>query len=265
MAKYEFYAEMFNKFFSSTQMSATYKPVLVRALADIGKYEQDDLVGRQWIKPYVDPVKLDLDFLAVRLAKYYWDMEVVARMRHSPKRMADKNKPSRDIRIIELIREQEKTNKKLSDNKIRERRSSDEEKTSHMSRIRAPTLEALASENMVEFRKKVVVWAMDEVLDHLLKDMPDLYKWNKKKHQIEFEQNLLIFMKCSGHMVKNAACHLLARKLEQLNPSTRLAATITNCAENIEDTLDEMRNMYTEMLPNPLYAVAYTKKGRRTR
>ena len=263
MVGYEHYAEMFNEFFKSAHMSATYKPVLVRALADIGKYEQDDLVGSQWIKPHVDPVKLDLDFLAVRLAKYYWDMEVVIHMRHSPKRMADKNKPLRDIRIIELIREQEETNKKSSKGGMHEHHSPDEE-TLCMSRVEAPTLEELASENMAEFRKKVVVEAMDEVLDHLLNDMPDLYKWDKKKRQIEFDPNLLRFMKCSGHMVKRAACHLLARKLEQLNPSIRFVATMINCAENVEETLDEMKNLYTEMLPKALYAKVCTKKGQRS-
>lgn len=255
MSGYERYAEMFSRFFGSAQMSATYKPVFVRALADIGKFEQGDLVGRRWIHRNGDRVRLDLDFVAVRLAKYYWDMEAASKMRHSPKGMADKNNPLLDIRIVELIREQERIGNGSGDDKIDGRQPGYEEREPDASYVKPPTLEELASEDMSEFRKKVVGEAMEEVLDHLLNDMPGLYELNKKERRIEFDKDLVDFMRCSEHMIKEASCHLLARKLEQLNPSTRLVATVTNSAEDIRKTLEAMSRMYTEMLPGPLCAI----------
>ena len=251
---------MFEKFFSSAHMTATYKPVFVRALADIGMYGQDGLIGSQWIHSDGSRIRLDLDFIAIRLAKYYWDMEAVAHMRHIPKGVAKPDDPLRDIRIIELIRDYENTDRNSDDGRIIKRQPTDEVRDSRTRQIKPPTLKELESDGMKEFRKKVVGEAMLEVLDHLPKSMLGLYKWDKKKRQIEFDKDLVEFMRCFGYMIKRASCHLLARKLEQLNPSIRLAATITNSAEDIRKTLKEMSKMYTEMLPDPLYAAVRTKR-----
>ena len=88
------YIRMFNRFFEKGKMAGTYKAVFLRALTDIGKYHRDDLIGKQWIHHDGDEVQLDLDFIASRLAKYYWDMEIAFGMRHMPERMADADEPT---------------------------------------------------------------------------------------------------------------------------------------------------------------------------
>ena len=102
--KYTKFVKMFNNFFQTGQMSSTYKAVFLRALTDIGKYGRDDLIGKQWIDHRGDEIRMDLDFIAVRLAKYYWDMEIAFSLRHTPEKMANPKRPQDDNRMVKLIR-----------------------------------------------------------------------------------------------------------------------------------------------------------------
>ena len=243
------YAEMFDGFFTSTHMSATYKPMFVRALADIGKYGQDNLVGKHWIRRDGNKVRLDLDFVAVRLAKYYWDMEAAFAMRHMPERMADHKNPLHDIDIVKIVREEEKQRRKNTIKKIIDSMDnytlSNPERTSQEIRsawkISPPTLKELAADDMAEFRIQVVK-AMKEVLNNLLTDMPDLYTWNREGRYIEFDAGLVDFMKDSMHTIKKASCYLLAHRLEHVNPAARLIATMIS-DEDVEKKINDMRNL----------------------
>lgn len=243
------YAEMFDGFFRHTHMSATYKPMFVRALADIGGYGQDDLVGKRWIRRDGNRVRLDLDFVAARLAKYYWDMEAAFAMRHMPERMADHKNPQHDIDIVKFVREEEKGRRKKAMEKIIDGMDNDtlhnperaSQETESVWRINPPTLKELAADDMAEFRTRVVR-AMDQVLEHLPTDMPDLYTWNREGRYIEFDADLIDFMKDSMHTVKKASCYLLACRLEQVNPAARLIATMIS-DEDIEKKLNDMRNL----------------------
>ena len=268
MPEHDRYVAMFDGFFRSSAMSSTHKPVFVRALADIGKYDQGDLIGRQWIHHNGARVRLDLDFVAARFAKYYWDMEAAFQMRHTPERMADHNNPKHDIVMIKLIRAQERQSRKdmlkktidgIDDHVIGDSHSVAEKVRSVLEQIKPPTLGKLASDSMGEFRKKVIDQAMQEVLDHLRTDMPDLYSWNGERY-IEFDFELIGFMRDSANMVKKASCYLLARKLEQINPSARLVATMINDGEDIEKTLEEMHRLSAKILPDPLRMIVKAEK-----
>lgn len=240
---------MFDGFFRHTHMSATYKPMFVRALADIGRYGQSDLVGKHWIRRDGNRVRLDLDFVAARLAKYYWDMDAAFAMRHMPERMADHKNPLHDIDIVKFVREEEKQRRKKAIKKIIDsmdnytlsnpERASQEIRSAW--RINPPTLKELAADDMAEFRIQVVK-AMKEVLNNLLTDMPDLYTWNREERYIEFDADLIDFMKNSMHTVKKASCYLLACRLEQVNPAAKLIATMIS-DEDIEKKLNDMQKL----------------------
>lgn len=261
------YAEMFDGFFKESQMSSTYKPMFVRALADIGKYGQADLVGKQWICRGGDKVRLDLNFVAARLAMYYWDMEAAFAMRHTPERMADHKNPLHDIGIVKLVRNQEKQRRKKAMKRIiddmddytlanPERAS---RKMGSAWEINPPGLAELASEGMAEFRIEVIK-SMQEVLDHLQSDMPVLYEWNKAERYIEFDAELMDFMKDSMHTIKQASCHMLACKLEKINPSARLIATMIS-DEDFEKKMNTMQQLWIKMSPNAPHGAKQAEFG----
>ncbi len=60
-------------------MTATYKPVLLRCLLDIGRHNNGSATlpaGGTWIRNDGENVIVNLNFIAARFAKYYWDMSV---------------------------------------------------------------------------------------------------------------------------------------------------------------------------------------------
>ncbi|MCE2499034.1 MAG: hypothetical protein J4F28_08660 [Nitrosopumilaceae archaeon] len=173
--KYTKFIKMFNNFFQTGQMTSTYKAVFLRALTDIGKYGRDDLIGKQWVDHRGDEIRMDLDFIAVRLAKYYWDMEIAFRLRHIPEKMANPKRPLDDNRMIELIRRE--TKKLVNEGVIEPGKP--------------PTLALLASPSMKEIRKKVTKHVMVEVLQHLPKNMPDLYTRVRGRNQILLDPDIV--------------------------------------------------------------------------
>ena len=204
------YIRMFNRFFERGRMAGTYKVVFLRALTDVGKYHQDDLIGKQWIRHYGDEVRLDLDFIASRLAKYYWDMEIAFGMRHMPERMADADEPTADMGIIKLIRKETE-------------RGGFSQGGHHASE--PPTLVRLSSASMADFRADVIRHAMVEVLKNLPNDMPELYWRVKGQHYIVFEPELIEFMRDFSPVIIRALNYTLAVHLEKYNPSARHIAT----------------------------------------
>lgn len=217
---------MFNNFFENGKMASTYKPMFLRALADIGKYDDPKLVGRNWIHCNGPETRLDLDFIAIRFAKYYWDMEFAFGFRHTPKCMANKNNPNQDTNIVSLIKE------KMPELK---------------NECNPPTLTKLASDSMGEFRKNVISGSIKpEVLGHLLKDMPDLYRICKNKNYIILKSHTLRFMKKFLPIINRALNYTLALKLEQLNQSSRYIATKINDEKELSDILTQIRDWEPE-------------------
>jgi len=82
----EEYLRRFGSFFRTADFSSSYKPVLLKSIMDLADYDEANpyyLLGYQWIKRTRDKLQVDLDFLAVRFAKYYWDMYYRFRLKQS--------------------------------------------------------------------------------------------------------------------------------------------------------------------------------------
>ena len=87
--KKERYLIRFNAFFNSEKLSSTYKPVFVKSLIAISDYDERNLlrlVGYKWITKQDDKLRVDLNFVAVRYIKYFWDLYFKFRLKqsHSP-------------------------------------------------------------------------------------------------------------------------------------------------------------------------------------
>lgn len=249
------FVDMFNNFFEKGVMAGTQKAIFLRALTDIGKYERDDLIGKQWIQHEGDKIRLDLNFIASRFAKYYWDEEITFGMRHTPRRMADQNRPDADIRIVKFVREESQKMAKekliasiknappdLIENEAKVRRMIEGTK-----RLNPPTLVYLASPKMKEFRNKVIKQAMNEVLEHLPTDMPDLYTWNKERKQILLDPSIIEFMKKFAPIIKKALNYVLAIHLEKNNPEARHIATKIDEETELEKRIDIIANLQVQV------------------
>ena len=58
----------FERFFHSNSMVATYKPMFLKALLDLGDFREDE--GSQWVKDDGDNLVVDLEFVAARFIYY---------------------------------------------------------------------------------------------------------------------------------------------------------------------------------------------------
>lgn len=189
---------MFNRFFNNAnRMSSTYKPVFLRSLLDIGTLHDsknaDSLIGNQWIQRKDGKIHVDLNFIAVRFAKYYWDMEYSFHLRQS--------QDPQDANITRLV------------------------KAIHDPKKKPPTIKELSSNDMAEFRKHVIKKSIKpEVLIHLLTDMKDFYKKTDSKI-ITFDDDVIEFLYTHKTVIKKGLNHVMAKYLEKLNCLTPL---ITN-------------------------------------
>ncbi len=123
------YLQRFGTFFRSADFSSSYKPVFLKSIMDLADYDDDEqnatkLVGYQWIEKTHDKLQVDLEFLAIRFAKYYWDMYYRFKLRQS-------HNPS-DVNIHNFF--------KYTDKNL----------------LRQPTLEDLANEKHQELRRNVI-------------------------------------------------------------------------------------------------------------
>lgn len=222
------YLTMFNNFFEKGVTVSTYKPIFLRALADIDGYGNADLVGSQWIRTKNGKIEMDLDFIAVRFAKYYWDMEMAFKMRHIPERMGNSKRPKQDLIIIDLVKNAAvgliKNDLVLSGRDASLTTSQDIKKKVYeiLAGEKPPTLEKIASASMKEFRQDVITKAIKpEVLKNLLNDVNGLYERVGGKNYIVFEPELIKFMKEFSMIIKKALNYILAIHLEKNNPTAR--------------------------------------------
>lgn len=237
----EAYARAFDRFFARPRMSSTYKPVFVGALVDAGRWEEDDrLEGRRWIRKEADGrISVGLDFVAVRFAKFYWDMAAGFGARHAPERMADADDPSRDVlNIVKVIGEEIEKRERAEVRRAAMSAGSDprdiaEAAADAARRVRAgagsgaggpPTLAELASDEMAAFRQRVVARAIKpEVLRHLQEGMPELYE--RDGDRIILDAEAVRYMGMAGAALKAGLSHMIAVLLEEVNPSMRHAAS----------------------------------------
>ncbi len=206
------YIQMFNRFFNNAnRMSSTYKPVFLRALLDIGNLHDSkkDLIGQQWIKREDDKIHVNLNFIAVRFAKYYWDMEYSFRLRQS--------QDPQDANITRLIKAIHEPDKK------------------------PPTIEELASDAMQEFRTSVINRSIKpEVLVHLKTDMNDLYKKTDAK-TIVLDDDIVEFLHKHKILLRKGLTGVLAKYLEKLN---RLTPQISN---KIDSENNKRKSLHAEI------------------
>ena len=255
--KYDIFIGMFDSFFRHGVMISTYKAVFLRSFIDIGRYEDDGLVGKQWIHNDGETIKLDLDFIAIRFAKYYWDMEASFKMRHTPERMADHNHPEKDINIIRIIHDKIAdirrkdiiiATEKMDSKTLNELPQIYDVLQKDLEEIKPPTLNKLAENGMAEFRDTVIRDAIKpEVLKNILKDMPNLYESKKGEKYIVFDLELAKFMKKTAYVINRALNYIIALHLEQYNPSAVQIATKINDEKLNELKITRIKNVKSQI------------------
>ena len=201
----EEYTEMFQKFYDHGHMASTYKGVFLYALTDIGHYENKNLIGSLWLKPNGNKIKMELDFIAIRFIRYYWEIAHME-IRHTPKNMANDSDPKLDyVNILKLIKSEEKNHNTI------------------------PNLQELASSKMGKFRKSVITHAIrKEVLNHLLTDFNGLYEKVPKENHIIIDSELVKFMKKNRDHIRGRIEIKIYERLKQINSNSILFESSIN-------------------------------------
>ena len=223
------YLRMFNGFFTNTSMTSTYKVAFLRALADIGGYGSSPLAGGEWIG-HLDGacggprqgglrsgrnVVLDLNFVAVRFAKFYWDMEIGFGLLHVSPGSYTSRRPRR-LRMAKLVRQEAQAYRPGSG-------AGDPDPC-----VPVPRLDELASGRFAGLRKRTVSVLRRDVLNAVIRDMPNLYEVVPGRQYILLDADMIPFMREYGPTLKRALNHKLAVMLERLNPEARHIATKTD-------------------------------------
>ena len=243
----------FNKFFADATRISTYKPIFIHSLVDVGQYDDPALVGRQWIHHEDSTVRLDLDFIAIRFARYYWNTDVAFDLRHIPERMADENDPNKDVNILSLVREKAADVKKkemmrviaeMDSYKINRPKDAGFEIQNSLRSLNPPTLADLASEEMEEFRMEVIRRAIrPEVLPKLEKDMPNLYERVTGQNYILLNPYVLTFMKRFSPLLRKALSCVTALHLEKNNPGKRHIATKADMEKEFDQIQEQIKRL----------------------
>ena len=190
------YLNRFNSFFNNEKLSSTYKPVFLKSLLDISDYDDSTgirLVGHQWIEKKDERLRVDLNFIAIRYIKYYWEFLFKFKLKqsHSPL----------DANIIAILRNVNK-----------------EPKT--------PSLEQLDSVEFQTLRKEVINKSIKpEVLIHL-DPIGDLYKRNERSDSITVDISLIDFFKNHKGILLAALNFMITRYLEKINFVPRIAEKV---------------------------------------
>ena len=182
------YSKMFEHLFTkSVNMSSTYKPVFLRALLDVGDLADSGkkLIGSEWLRQENGRLLVDLNFIAARFAKYYWDMEYSFHLRQAQGKS--------DAKINTLIKERAKFMKN------------------------PPTVARLASPDMADFRKKVIGSSLRMVLEHLPTDMPDLYR--KEGSIIKCDADLIEYLHENKAELRDRLNGMTVKYLQKINPN----------------------------------------------
>ena len=239
----------FDKFFKNPNAVSTYKPVLLAALVDIAAREPGGpLDVGEWISSEGGRMRVDLNLVAVPFAKFYWDMVAGFSPRHTPVRMADPDDPDRDIAIVGLINEEIT---KMKEEEARREIAGGGDAGGARGRgvgspasDRPPTLEHLASDRMAEFRKKVIARSIKpEALRHLPSNGFRPYEFQRGGNSIVLGKGVAEYMRCGAVALRAALGELIARHLEENNPSARHIATMVNLNEEYDDKIQRVERL----------------------
>jgi len=189
------YVRMFNAFFSRGGMTATYKPVFLRCLLDLGRHDphghDGGLPGGEWIEDDGETITLDLNFVAARLIRYYWDMDNSFRLRQT-------SNPG-DAKIVQIVR---------SGAQGRQARE-------------PPTLEELVSDSSSKIRQEAITHVIKkQVLVYLLTDMPDLYETVPGSNKIRLDAHIAPFLKQHKKTILDGLNRKLSDRLGKINRDT---------------------------------------------
>jgi len=191
------FIKMFNAFAGDRRMSSTYKPVFLKSLLDLRKYKEGEpnggLVGSEWIRMERNKVVVDLNFIATRFLKYYWDMEYSFKFRQS----------NENVNILKIIHD------------IGERKDK-----------RPLTKRQIASGEKSKLRQRVISDSLrPEVMVHIKTKMENLFQAEKNSMYIEFDRNILGFLERHHDTVLSIINHKLVTGLEKYNKMTPRIAT----------------------------------------
>jgi len=191
------YLSKFNSFFNTAKFSSTYKLVFLKSIMDISEFDESNkksVLGHDWIKQNGKVLRVDLDFIAVRYAKYYWDMFFKFRLRQS-------QHPD-DVSIHKFF-------------------------TKDGEPIRPPKIEDLASKDYDVLRKQIITASISpQVLKKLIGEI-DFYKRIPYKPYIEFDSRIVSFLhKFRGILIPAINYHL-TRYLEKRNSSLQIAEKVS--------------------------------------
>lgn len=188
------YIREFNAFFSRGGMTATYKPVFLRCLLDLGKYDigghNAGLPGSEWIEVDGDTVTLDLNFVAARLVKHYWDMDYGFRFRQT-------SNPG-DAKIVQIVRECGRA----------------------AGLAKPPTLPEIVSSHKKARQEAIALVIKKQVLTYLLTDMPSLYVRMRGSDKIRLRTDIIPFFNRHEETILHGIKSKLATQLEKLNSPT---------------------------------------------
>ena len=193
------FISMFDAFASDRHLSSTYKPVFLKSLLDLRHYVEggsnEGLAGSEWVHVRGDKVVVDLNFVATRFLKYYWDMEYSFKFRQSS--------DWQDANIRKIIR------------RMGERRDK-----------KPPTREQIASDENAELRKEVIRRSIKpEVMVHIKTKMPNLFQKEGRSMSITLDRNILGFLGRHHDTVLSIINHKLVTELEKYNRMTPRIAT----------------------------------------
>ena len=197
------YLEKFTAFLTAKRnMVSTYKGTFLYALTDIEFYDQKNLVGGKWIQKEGNKIKIDLNFIAMRLLYYYWEISN-SEIRHTYKKIPNIKNPNQDINIIEELKRIEKTKQ-------------------------VPNLQELANDDMSELRKTIIRDSLPEPLDHLRREFTEIvFKILPDKKSIEIDVDLVEFMKKNSDYVRDGLKVKIKNHLEDRNKKLEGVEVIT--------------------------------------
>ena len=192
------FIKMFGSF-ARGKMSSTYKPVFLKCLLDVRHYvagqDNDKLVGSKWVHVKGDKIILDLDFIATRFLKYYWDMEYSFKFRQSSDRQ--------DANIRRIVQ-------RLGMRKDK----------------KPPTRAQLANDENATLRQEVIRRSIKpEVMVHIKTNMKNLFQTEGRSTCITLNRNIIDFFNRHYGVVSNIINHKMVTELEKYNKMTPRIAT----------------------------------------
>lgn len=188
------YPELFDKFFRTGRIESTYKCVFLYALTDVARIGEQDLVGGQWISESADGIILNPDFIAIRFAKYYWEVSDLD-INHSRNQATAVDRKRLAINVFATI------------NKEKPRYTG------------IPSLRELAIPAMADFRNEIFKKSIKpEILIHLKTDFPDLYENLHPQPMMKLEKDVVSYLKTYRDSIRHRLRLKLKNHLKRVNP-----------------------------------------------